>query len=212
MLNLDESATYLLYINYIKLAKIFNKQTHKEAGYFVNDECSNFVEISDFCWLWFFVGLNMGLKMNPSWSLFFSTHWNLLLMSKCCCYVLQLLTTSSVICFPLLFFGFLDLSLFHTASTVSSASVLAVKDTSAPTLNQRKPTHRKHSSSTGIKNPGAPDIFIFPYTILLFFFFDCISSFPALWLLLLSSTVADTKFVGWFWEIYNHITPLGLKI
>ncbi|XP_067262834.1 uncharacterized protein C2orf42 homolog isoform X1 [Chanodichthys erythropterus] len=42
-----------------------------------------------------------------------------------------------------------------TASTVSSASVLAVKDTSAPTLNQRKPTHRKHSSSTGIKNPGS---------------------------------------------------------
>ncbi|XP_048045937.1 uncharacterized protein C2orf42 homolog isoform X1 [Megalobrama amblycephala] len=42
-----------------------------------------------------------------------------------------------------------------TASSVSSASVLAVKDTSAPTLNQRKPTHRKHSSSTGIKNPGS---------------------------------------------------------
>ncbi|XP_067293954.1 uncharacterized protein C2orf42 homolog isoform X2 [Pseudorasbora parva] len=28
-------------------------------------------------------------------------------------------------------------------------------DTSAPTLNQRKPTHRKHSSSAGIKNPGS---------------------------------------------------------
>ncbi|KAK7173811.1 hypothetical protein R3I93_003589 [Phoxinus phoxinus] len=41
------------------------------------------------------------------------------------------------------------------ASSVSSASPLAVKDTSAPTLNQRKPTHRKHSSSTGIKNPGS---------------------------------------------------------
>lgn len=131
------------------------------------------MEISVSCWLIFFVGLNMGLKMNPSWSLFFSTHWNLLLMSKCCCYVLQLLTTSSVICFPLLFFGFLDLSLFHTAS---SASVLPVKDTSASTLNQRKPTHRKHSSSTGIKNPGAPDIsfsltwFCFSFSLTLFLF------------------------------------------
>nr|XP_005165617.1 uncharacterized protein C2orf42 homolog isoform X1 [Danio rerio]XP_021330268.1 uncharacterized protein C2orf42 homolog isoform X1 [Danio rerio]XP_021332318.1 uncharacterized protein C2orf42 homolog isoform X1 [Danio rerio] len=42
-----------------------------------------------------------------------------------------------------------------TASSVSSASLLAVKDTSAPTVNQRKPTHRKHSSSSGLKNPGS---------------------------------------------------------
>ncbi|XP_016345998.1 uncharacterized protein C2orf42 homolog isoform X3 [Sinocyclocheilus anshuiensis] len=28
-------------------------------------------------------------------------------------------------------------------------------DTSAPTLNQRKPTHRKNSSSTGLRNPGS---------------------------------------------------------
>uniref|UniRef100_A0A671S6U9 Chromosome 2 open reading frame 42 n=1 Tax=Sinocyclocheilus anshuiensis TaxID=1608454 RepID=A0A671S6U9_9TELE len=67
----------------------------------------------------------------------------------------SLLTTSSVICFPLLFFGSVDLSLFHTASFVSSTSLLAVKDTSAPTLNQRKPTHRKHFNSTGLKNPGS---------------------------------------------------------
>ncbi|XP_026109870.1 uncharacterized protein C2orf42 homolog isoform X1 [Carassius auratus] len=42
-----------------------------------------------------------------------------------------------------------------TASSVSPSSLLAVKDTSAPTLNQRKPTHRKHFSSTGLKNPGS---------------------------------------------------------
>ncbi|KTF80009.1 hypothetical protein cypCar_00035888 [Cyprinus carpio] len=68
---------------------------------------------------------------------------------------LLLLTTSSVISLPLLFFGSVDLSLFHTASFVSSTSLLAVKDTSAPTLNQRKPTHRKHFNTTGLKNPGS---------------------------------------------------------
>jgi len=100
-------------------------------------------------------------------------------------YMLWLLTTSSVICIPLLFFGFLDLSLFHTAS---SASPLAVKDTSAPTLNQRKPTHRKHSSSTGIKNPGAPNISC--YTILLFF---VSVSLLALWLSLFFSIVTNVE-------------------
>ncbi|XP_051552074.1 uncharacterized protein C2orf42 homolog [Myxocyprinus asiaticus] len=42
-----------------------------------------------------------------------------------------------------------------TAPSVSSPSLLAVKDNSAPTLNQRKPTHRKHSGFTGLKNPGS---------------------------------------------------------
>ncbi|XP_056601917.1 uncharacterized protein C2orf42 homolog isoform X1 [Triplophysa dalaica] len=41
-----------------------------------------------------------------------------------------------------------------TASSVSSPSPLAVRDPSAPTLNQRKPTHKKHSSSAGLKNPA----------------------------------------------------------
>lgn len=136
-------------------------------------------------------------------------------MSKCCCYVLQFLTTSSVICFPLLFFGSLDLSLYHTASFVSSTSLLAVKDTSAPTLNQRKPTHRKHSNSTGLKNPGAARYFLFTYIHLLFFFFDFISIFfPTLTLSLFFST--DTKFLLVDFErflISFRFRPhLGLKI
>lgn len=159
------------------------KMTQDSAKYLIN-RCRS----REFCEWWMFqfwgnlsfllAQILCGPQNESFQSLFFSTHWNLLLISKCCCYVLSLLTISSVICFPLLFFGSVDLSLFHTASFVSSTFLLAVKDTSAPTLNQRKPTHRKHSSSTGLRNPGGARLFLFPYTLLLFFF-DFISvSFP----------------------------------